>query len=141
MKFIIYTSICAIFLVILYGCVAPKTIVVTNIGETRITQEIDDPSLLEACKNWKLSKHDVSEIISLVHEISPFEQNEYYYNIPCEINGQIAKDGASFHYNINAGATLSLLSEDTKYTYYGCSDAQCSRYFLAMPDTPPASGR
>lgn len=142
-KFIMYAivSFAFLFMIIPYLTTETNNIVISTVGSVRMTQEVDDPSLLRVCQDWRLSEKDIKEIVQTSYEISSFERNEHYYHMPCEIDGMMMKDGLPFSYQVNAGATFSLTSEEGTYTYYGCPQESCVQYFLMMPDIPPASGK
>jgi len=131
-----YLIFILVTLALLCSCTttANNNITVITIQDTQITDDIDDPALLEACTNWSLLKSDIKAILNMSEPISSVEKNASYYYIPCDIEGTAEKNSSTFTYVINAGATATLTSQDNTSTYYGCSDPSCEQYFLIMPD-------
>lgn len=109
-------------------------VVILTVEDVQLTEEIKDLFLVEACMNWTLSNDDVERIFRLSSEISSIERTANYYYIPCEIGGTMKKDSSTFSYQVNAGATMELISVDNTYSYYGCSGEACTQYFLMVPD-------
>ncbi len=120
----------------LFSCSSTKArgVNILSVDSIQVIEEINNPTLLEACMNWQLSKDDVKEIFNNAHQISETEKTRSYYSTPCEIWGTLEKDSIPFSFEINGGATITLISQDKTYAHYGCSATPCEPYFLIMPD-------
>lgn len=116
-----------------YYAISSNTITILTTEDVEITETIKDPFLFEACLNWQLSKKDVKNILKHSHTITSIERHAIYYYLPCTIAGTLKKNNKFYSYQINAAANL-ILTSNTDIEYYGCSKAECEKYFLMMPD-------
>ncbi len=89
----------------------------------------DGSEFVEKCDSWDLSKKDVVEIIKLSKKIDETEKHHFYYELPCNFEGEIEIEGATYSYEINAGSTFYLETPNGR-DLYGCSSEECDQYFL-----------
>jgi hypothetical protein len=110
-----------------------KVIKILTVEKTTLIQNENNPSLVDACNSWCLSKEEVLMLFTHSKQINLYEKNNYYYSLPCEISGTLLLNDSLFSYSINAGGTATLIHNDCVY-YYGCSDSTCGKLVLMPPD-------
>ncbi|MGS2762811.1 hypothetical protein [Sinomicrobium sp. M5D2P9] len=89
------------------------------------------------CKEWKLDKRVVKEILGHSRPITPHEWNYLFEQLPCTYSGKLKYQEKTYSFTINSGAwfTTDLLSSDSLFGY-GCFDKECQKYFLSNAWNP-----
>ena len=94
--------------------------------------ERGEQSIVEACRNWRLSPTQVTQFFTASEE---FPDNPYsmFSQLPCSISGTLESKGTRWRFAINAGATATWQREGD-IRYFGCSAISCEPLVLLMPN-------
>lgn len=100
---------------------------------SRIYKDNDYPSSSNdtlICKDWKLSKNDIREIIKSSKSINGSEWHHLFDHLPCNYDAIINQNGIDFNLSINGGSWFTIRSKDTALTY-GSFNVENNKYFLS----------
>jgi hypothetical protein len=85
------------------------------------------------CKQWLLSKEQISKIIKQAEPITNHEWHYMFLHLPCFVSGQIIQNNNLYHYKINGGSWIRIYTKDTSILY-GSFKKENEKYFLEKVD-------
>ena len=97
--------------------------------------EIVDSEEQSGCKNWILSKEEITTVINSSEEISKHDWHYLFDHLPCVISGKLIQDNREFNFEINAGSWLRISNQDT-VLYFGSFREENKKLFLSSVYAP-----
>lgn len=88
-----------------------------------------DKKVYVKCQKWKLSKKDISYILTLVKPISSEEKAGLYNWLPCYFRSKVLYKGCIYTMEINAASFIVLYNKKATL-YFGCSSTACESFFV-----------
>lgn len=118
-----------------WGAVASGQVAKTKITVLTIQKKQAETGTQFGCKDWKLNKKDIVQIMRSSVPINNHDFMYLYDVLPCLVEGTLQTGGKKYTYSVNAGSFMTLSNGDTTY-YYGCSAKECEKYFLTTGGDP-----
>ncbi|NQY31299.1 MAG: hypothetical protein HRT69_17765 [Flavobacteriaceae bacterium] len=100
---------------------------------TKINKDNNYPSSssnIKICKDWKLSKKDIREIIKSSKSINGPEWHHLFDHLPCNYYAILNQNETDFNLSINGGSWFTISSQDTTVRYGSFNDEN-NKYFLS----------
>lgn len=106
-------------------------IATTFVGQARYSGALNDP-LRVACGKWTLTPAQVERFFAISQRYPERPYSEFY-QLSCDISGEIRADGRPWTFEINGGGTATWTSRN-EVRHWGCSARECDSMLLLPTD-------
>lgn len=97
-----------------------------------VTLRYTGPDDTSKCKDWNLSKNEITSIIKNSEPIDGTYWDLAFAFTTCEINGELKQRGQVFNYSLNGGSWFHITCRDTSMIFGDLKQSH-RKYFLKAP--------